>query len=422
MKPFGLILAVGILQVLPLSSQNINIPDQCFINVLIEEGVDSNEDGLISYAEAEAVERLDFWSDCISDLKGIEAFPNLTHLRCGGWSVRKIDLSGNTKLTYLNIKGQFDTLDLSNNLLLDTLFCTGGEISILDVSKCVNLRRLNAWRNKIARLDLSHNPHLSNLDCGENLLTALDLSGCPELYDVDCSDNQIKHLDLSGITAIERLDCNDNQLSSLNLTNLDALYSLRCGDNLLRSLDLSNKPQLKYLKCSGNKLHYLDVSMNVKLRNLHCGRNPMTTLNISNNIALDTAGIGYGIADLAIDHMPSLEQVCVWELPFPPPGLIMDTIGSPNITFTTECVVGLQAEPEHRISIFPNPAQDIVKIQANWLARKVLTLCTTNGSHIQKTMFEGDTYHLDISGLPAGIYFITIHSPQHMAVGKLIKY
>jgi len=35
--------------------------------------------------------------------------------------------------------------------------------------------------------------------------------------------------------------------------------------------------------------------------------------------------------------MPSLYKVCVWEMPFPPAGVEVDTSGSPNVYFTTDC-------------------------------------------------------------------------------------
>ena len=54
MKRIGLILIAILLMVLPMLSQNVNIPDANFLNALIEEGVDANADGQISYTEAEA--------------------------------------------------------------------------------------------------------------------------------------------------------------------------------------------------------------------------------------------------------------------------------------------------------------------------------------------------------------------------------
>jgi hypothetical protein len=40
---------------------------------------------------------------------------------------------------------------------------------------------------------------------------------------------------------------------------------------------------------------------------------------------------------LYINDMPTLYDVCVWELPFPPDGLNLNTEGSPNINFITNC-------------------------------------------------------------------------------------
>jgi hypothetical protein len=44
-----------------------NIPDDAFLNALIEEGVDTNGDGIISPAEAEAVISLDVYRENISN-------------------------------------------------------------------------------------------------------------------------------------------------------------------------------------------------------------------------------------------------------------------------------------------------------------------------------------------------------------------
>lgn len=52
----------------------------------------------------------------ISDLKGIEAFPNLTELDCGNNSIQKLDLRQNPMLITLKCnKNQLTQLDLSKN-------------------------------------------------------------------------------------------------------------------------------------------------------------------------------------------------------------------------------------------------------------------------------------------------------------------
>jgi len=72
----------------------------------------------------------------------------------------------------------------------------------------------------------------------------------------------------------------------------------------------------------------LDVSYNTVLIGLFCSSNQLTRLDISKNSKLDW---------LWIDNMPTLHEVCVWTLPFPPSGFHLKVNGSPNVYFTMDC-------------------------------------------------------------------------------------
>ena len=72
----------------------------------------------------------------------------------------------------------------------------------------------------------------------------------------------------------------------------------------------------------------LDVSENKALKKLRCIENFLTSLDVSKNTALSI---------LLLNDMPSLNKVCVWEMPFPPAGVTVDSTGSPNVYFTTDC-------------------------------------------------------------------------------------
>jgi Leucine-rich repeat (LRR) protein len=74
----------------------IEISDSNFLNALIELGVDSNADGLLSPAEAEAVTVLNLDIKTISDLTGIGAFKNLKQLYCANNKLTRLKLDGNT--------------------------------------------------------------------------------------------------------------------------------------------------------------------------------------------------------------------------------------------------------------------------------------------------------------------------------------
>lgn len=98
--------------------------------------------------------------------------------------------------------------------------------------------------------------------------------------------------------------------------------------NQLVSLDLSDCTELKDLACTNNRLSALDLSKNMALINLDCSGNKIEILDISNNMALENIDISF---------MPTLGRVCVWELPFPSIWVSVDTLGSPNVYFSSNC-------------------------------------------------------------------------------------
>ena len=79
-------------------AQIVTIPDSLFKNALIATGVDTNTDSIIQTSEAEAITRLSVNSKNISDLTGIEAFTNLTYLRCDTNNLISLNLTANTKI------------------------------------------------------------------------------------------------------------------------------------------------------------------------------------------------------------------------------------------------------------------------------------------------------------------------------------
>jgi Leucine-rich repeat (LRR) protein len=73
------------------------------------------------------------------------------------------------------------------------------------------------------------------------------------------------------------------------------------------------------------------VSDNTALKQLHLSGNQITKLDVSHNDALEF---------IWLSNMESLNEVCVWEMPFPPDGVEIDTSNSPNVYFTTDCASG----------------------------------------------------------------------------------
>lgn len=270
----------------------VNIPDNNFLNALIKLGVDTDGDSKISPAEAEAITYLDVSGTyetpgMIENMEGIEAFINL-----------------------------------------DTLNCSYNQLTTLDISKNTALVLLNCGSNQLTVLDVSNNTALINLYCWDNQLSTLDVSNNTALRLLSCKSNPLSYLDISNNTILKWLYCARNQLTSLDVSNNTALEMLFCPHNQLTTLDLSNNIVLISLLCDRNQLTTIDVSKNIALTIFFCFSNQLTTLDVSVCTAL---------IDLNLHDMPSLYKVCVWEIPFPPAGVSVDTTDSPNVYFTIDC-------------------------------------------------------------------------------------
>ena len=374
------------------NAQNVEIPDTAFLYALINEGVDTNGDSLISYTEAEVITYLQVDDEDISDMTGIESFINLDTLYCSWNELTSLDLSNCTALKTLDcMYNQLISLDVSNNTILTELICYDNQLTSLDVSNCIALESLSCeynqlssldvsncgalrslwcdW-NQLTSLDVSNNTILTDLDCYDNQLTSLNVSGCNALQGLNCKNNQLTSLDVSGCTAIRELHCESNQLTSLNVPDFNALTYLICENNQLTSLDVSGCTALPWLDCENNQLTSLDVSGCTALRGLEFENNQLTSLDVSgctalqsldckNNqlTSLDVSNISlleylncWGnqlinldisnnnrISWLDVSMMPTLYEVCVKSLPFPPHGFTLKRYDSPNIYFTTEC-------------------------------------------------------------------------------------
>ena len=238
--------------------------------------------------------------------------------------IRELDVSKNTRLTFLNCSLNFlSHLNVDSNTALRTLYCSENNITSLNVGNNTALTSLYCYRNNISALDVTHNPALTDLQCNVNQLTELDLSQNPSLQTLWCGDNAIGTLDLSRNPKLEYLYCSKAGLSELNVSTNTALIELWCYSNSIRTLDVrknaflkllicysndlsaldvSNNTELDDLACNHNNIDVLDITSNTKITTLYCGFNPLTELNLSKNISLDVlecSGLHLEVLDLS---------------------------------------------------------------------------------------------------------------------------
>ena len=326
-----------------------HFPDQLFRQYV--KRFDKNEDGFLSKSERYYVSEIAFYETelDIESVKGVEYFPALRSLVCTDCMLSELDISKNTKLTFLSCDlNHIEELDLSKNTELQEVYCSGNILTKLDVSMLPDLYTLDCSHNSIQELDLSKNTNLQRLYCSGNKYTELDLSMLSDLLTLDCSYCLFNSLDLSCHPLLEELFAREMNISDLdthpcpNLVNLDVsgikapsldlsgnpkLESLNISGTGIAELDLSCTPQLRTLicsdcvfdhldldpvnlealDCSSCMIRSLDLSKQTNLRLLIAFYNKLTELDLTHNTELESCNINYNdLSELDISHCPNL--------------------------------------------------------------------------------------------------------------------
>lgn len=262
------------------SNLKAEIPDVAFKQYLTD-NFDLDGDGEISYDEAWEVTQISVYSDNISSLQGIENFINLNYLKAV------------PRNNGCNITGVGDGGVIDSGYWRDSGY------------------QLNGSRvtGQIASLDLSKNLNLTYLDCSGNIIESLDLSNNSLLEEIDASFN----LDLNSIVFPEKniikyLKLTSTSLESIDVSNMPELISLSINTGLgISSIDVSKNKNLQTLNVQGNKLNSLDVSNNPELSSLFCGINKLHTLDVSNNPKLYDLDFAFNnISEIDLSHNPEI--------------------------------------------------------------------------------------------------------------------
>ncbi len=305
----------------------VDFKDEGFKRYCVQ-NFDLNQDGEISYAEAKMVKRIFVYTEAksgyrpsfdIESLGGIEYFENLTYLRCSGTSASSSQYQPSS-----GGSGKLKELDVSKNLLLDTLICWANQLTQLDVCYNKKLSYLDCGHNKISQLDLSNNEELTNLGCESNLLTSLVVINNPNICIINCDYNKllthldgsnnkslkylfcnyskIDYLDVSGDVSLEILNCSQGSINQLLLRQCENLTELDCSDNEIGELRLDDCNMLVKLECSGNNLSELDIRKNKLITYLGCGSNYyLAALDVSNQSSLEYLNCGGNVAFTSLD-------------------------------------------------------------------------------------------------------------------------
>lgn len=292
------------------------IPDNNLEKYLIEIGLDDIEDGYITNSQAaslssitiEATDNYEqggsigFWNfeerftNRISNLAGVEAFPNLSQILLTGQNLDSINISMNSSLKTFNANfNTFKTLNTDNNPDLELLSIDSNEVPpILNFSNNSKLKSLSTPMCSIEGFigeggyyDISNLTELEFLDLYDNKLSSVDITKNTKLKEIRINiGNEIASIDFSNNLILETILANSSGLKgSLDISNLSELKILNIGYNDVNSIDLSNNTKLEYLELNGNKIEgEIDVSNCTNLLEFYANNgNNITCIKVNQN-------------------------------------------------------------------------------------------------------------------------------------------
>jgi len=265
------------------------IPDDNLEQWLVNEGLDNSMDDYMLTSNAQQVGGISIgaddacydengdiicaWEDYmnyetrfsnrLTNLAGIEAFPNLQIL----------NLTGN----------DLDSINITENSQLKSLYLNFNSFYKIDTSGNPNLEDISLDNNKIIpELDFSQNSSMKILAIPNIALGGMSGYIGPGGY-----------FDLSNLTQLEVLSLGNNNLTSVDLSNLTQLEVLSFGNNNLTSVDISDNNNLQTLQLGGNNISEIDISHLVSLTEFDISQSPITSLDLSSNTQLYELGL-YG--------------------------------------------------------------------------------------------------------------------------------
>ncbi|MDG2193508.1 MAG: hypothetical protein P8K77_01375 [Polaribacter sp.] len=255
------------------------IPDDNLESYLISAGFDDQMDDYVitsnvSSVSSIAIEATDNWTvgstigfwdfetrftDRISNLAGIEAFPNLMHLNLRGENLDSINITQNSNLISFDANfNTFNKLDTSGNPNLQFISIDSNEVlPELDFSNNNNLIMLsipmcsiNGFIGEGGYIDISNLTQLEFLDLYDNNLTSVDISNNPNLKEIRLNFTyNITSMDFSNNTLLETV--------LFNNSNLQGVLDVSMCENLVE-LNVSQNPGLNCIKVNAAQLEALN--------------------------------------------------------------------------------------------------------------------------------------------------------------------
>lgn len=335
------------------------------------EKIDLDTNGKICTCEAESYKgTLDLSNKGIQNMNGLEAFKNITGLNVNNNNISTLNVSPNSKLTYL--------------------YANSSNINIVSIENLGELDDLTLSKNNLNSITFKGNLKLTKVNVSDNKLTGLSTSQLNKLYLLDCTNNEISSLDVSSNPNLEILYCGNNKFISLATQPT--------------TIDLSNNTKLKQFNAKGNALTEIDISSNPDITEFIVSNNKLTKLNVANS---NNANIN------SFDASGNTNLSCIQiDSNFTPPN---SWLRDGNTNFSNNCTTASTDDVylQSLIKVYPNPFSNKISITNN-TSKTIENVQLFN--LLGKKVKTSTKKHLDVSTIDRGVYFLKVK----LSSGKIL--
>ncbi|WP_298516525.1 LamG-like jellyroll fold domain-containing protein [uncultured Kordia sp.] len=266
---------------------------------------------------------------------------NLKELNVNGVGILSLNLSNNLLLESLALDEALGFyLDLSSNTALTSLSARNAELSGINIQNGnnANITYFDAEQNSTTmnciQVDDPNASYLNTWDVDSNVVFTLDcsLTNIPnanfenylETHDADgdsvpvgdpmslgngiANDNKVFTYRIASVTSLDISNLAIGQF--IGIEYFIALEHLDCNGNSGGNLDLSNAVNLLTLDCSGNDLEAADFSNNTQLTILDCSSSTIGPLDLGSNtnlVNLDISDNPFIASRFDVSGLPNLE-------------------------------------------------------------------------------------------------------------------
>ncbi|NDW18832.1 T9SS C-terminal target domain-containing protein [Dysgonomonas sp. 216] len=341
---------------------------------------------------------------------------DLQLLACSDNDIAELNVSQNTKLISLYCSGNIivgNKLTMGTNKNLEVLDCSDNQLAGLSVSQLQGLKYLWCNNNKLmSGLNVSQNLNLESLSCSGNELSALNLTANTALLKLNCANNKLVTLNLFNNKNLNNLDCANNKLTSILMDNSETLYrSLVCNNNLLKftSIPTFNNSfywQLVYAPQDTIEGGEVYANTEIDLSEEYSVEGNITSYQWhkeGTSEAVTVTEMEDGVFKISNDYM-NQKLVCQ-----------MDNALYPDLTLVyrikllPDTIVGIDDKQQNiGISVYPNPVDDILFINSNEDITGI-NIFTPTGVLIKSiSLNEFNKENIKVNDLQSGIYVIKV--------------